>query len=102
MKTKRSLKIRAKAKNDLSDIWIYTNKNWSQKQADEYLRNILFEAEKLCNNPESGKNINLVKKNYWSKRVVSHIIIYKFDINNLHVIRVLHKNMDMKSKLIIN
>ena len=47
-----------KAQEDLVDIWDYTVETWSEKQADEYFRNLISAFENIatyCVLPNSKK-----------------------------------------------
>ena len=50
-------KLTNKAVEDLSKIWEYTFKVWSEKQADKYYDRLIASCQEIANNPELGKNI---------------------------------------------
>lgn len=94
-------KISNEAKNDLENIWLYTFENWSPDQADRYFNLILDEIEYLAKKPEVGKDYSHVRKDYLCSKVKSHFIFYKINKkdNLIEIIRVLHQQMDIKSRL---
>ena len=55
-------KISRAAQLDLEHIWEYTLKNWSVEQADRYYNLILDEIDYLVNQPESGKEYSVLRK----------------------------------------
>ena len=94
-------KISREANRDLEEIWIYTFKYWSQKQADRYLNLILDEIEFLAENPNSGKDYSHVKSGYMRSKIKEHLIFYTVNLsaNQIEIIRVLHQKMDIESRL---
>lgn len=94
-------KISNEAQNDLENIWLYTFENWSKEQADRYYNLILDEIEYIAENPEVGKDYSHVRKDYLRSQVKSHFIFYKTKKkeNLIEIIRVLHQQMDIESRL---
>lgn len=94
-------KISREANRDLEDIWLYTFKNWSLKQADRYFNLILDEIEYLAKNPKSGRDYSEVKEGYLCSHVKSHLIFYKvnFKKEEVDIIRILHQRMDIETRL---
>jgi toxin ParE1/3/4 len=83
------------ARKDLKDIWRYSSRRWGKPQADFYLRRINDAISMLCTYPELGTAIDEVRPGYRKFDVGSHMVIYRFDDNALHVTRVLHQAMDL-------
>lgn len=94
-------KISIKALDDIENIWFYTFKNWSQKQADRYVNLIFTEIRYLSENPEAGRDYKNIRKDYRCSKVKSHIIFYKYFDNQdeIEIIRVLHQQMDIENRL---
>ncbi|MEY8760992.1 type II toxin-antitoxin system RelE/ParE family toxin [Chryseobacterium tongliaoense] len=94
-------KISKEASNDLEKIWLYTSETWSKEQADHYFDLLMDEIEYLSENPKSGKDYNEIRKGYFRSRVKSHFIFYKINIKNeeIEIIRILHQQMDISSRL---
>lgn len=94
-------KISNEAENDLENIWLYTFENWSKGQADRYYNLILDEIEYIAESPEAGKDYSHVRKGYLRSKVKSHFIFYKINKNEnlIEIIRVLHQQMDIESRL---
>ena len=89
------------ANQDLEDIWLYTYRKWSRKQADRYYNLIMDEIVYLSANPESGTNYNHIRQGYYRSRIKSHVIFYKINADQeaVEIIRILHQRMDLPSRL---
>jgi toxin ParE1/3/4 len=96
---KLDYKISNLAKTDLEEIWYYTFENWSTEQANVYYQKILASIKLICENPKIGKSIQQIKKHHRILQVQSHLIIYKIDKEFIWIDRVLHKSMDISTKL---
>ena len=87
------------AQRDLEDIWLYTFEHWSLSQADKYYKLIIKEIDKICRDPEIGFLIDYVKLGHRTIPIKSHIIVYKIQGNKIWIDRILHKNMDLETRL---
>lgn len=79
---------------DLEEVWIYTFRQWSLEQADEYHRGIVAAIEGLA----SGSNLwqrTDVREGYWKYKVGMHVVYFKSSDEYLDVIRILHVRMDV-------
>lgn len=94
-------KISKEALADLEKIWLYTFENWSLEQADRYFSLLMDEMEYIAENPNSGKDYNDIRKDYFRSRVKSHFIFYRINTKKeeVEIIRILHQQMDIKTKL---
>lgn len=94
-------KISHEASLDIEEIWLYTFENWSIEQADRYFNLIMDEIEYIAENPEFGEDYSKIRSGYFRSRIKSHFIFYK--INNkkdgIEVIRILHQQMDIETRL---
>ena len=89
-----------KAVDDLSEIWDYTMETWSTRQAEKYYNLLLASCQDLANNPELGRNYDIVTKGILGFKSGEHIIFYSVLSKNVNeVVRILHGMMDLKSKL---
>jgi toxin ParE1/3/4 len=84
---------------DLEEIWLNTYQTWSLEQADRYHSLIYKEIEFLAGRPTSGKDLNQLRKGYWSCKVKSHLIFYKYTLFEIEIVRILHENMDIPNRL---
>lgn len=92
--------ISEKALEDLNNIWIYTAKNWSVKQANRYYNLIVDEIEYVSENFETTKDFGNVRKNYRYSKVKSHLVFYKKTENTeMEIVRILHEKMDIKNRI---
>jgi toxin ParE1/3/4 len=84
---------------DLEEIWLFTAEKWSIEQADRYYALLFDEIDYICNNVNSGKSMDEVRKGYRASKVKSHLIFYRVNKNVIEIIRILHERMDIESKL---
>lgn len=94
-------RISRQANQDLEDIWLYTYRKWSRKQADRYFNLIMDEIVYLAANPQSGTNYDHVREGYYRSRIKSQVIFYKINHQQdaVEIIRILHQPMDLPSRL---
>lgn len=85
--------------SDLEEIWLYTLESWSVEQADRYHELLFKEIEFLSRKPTSGKSISDLRAGYFSSKVKSHFIFYKFSSDELEIVRILHESMDIPNRL---
>ena len=93
-------KISKLAEIDLENIWLYTLQNWSLKQANKYYSLIIAEIQIICKNPEIGKAIEEINTEHRIRKIESHFIVYKIKQDKILIDRILHKRMDIESRLI--
>jgi toxin ParE1/3/4 len=84
---------------DVEEIWLYTFETWSLEQADRYYELLMNEIAFLSKKPKSGKSINALRVGYYSAKMKSHFIFYKFSTTELDVVRILHESMDIPNRL---
>jgi toxin ParE1/3/4 len=92
-----SLTRRAKA--DLKSIAKFTEKRWGREQRYIYIKQFDDTFYVLSDAPEIGNNCDYIKENYQKFPQGSHIIFYRITAqNDIQIIRILHKNMDVLSQ----
>ena len=92
-------KLTRRAKSDLRDIAKFTEHRWGRKQRNIYIKQFDDTFHALSETLEIGKNCDHIKPHYQKFPQGSHIIFYRATPkNNIQVIRILHKNMDVASK----
>lgn len=96
---KLKIVFREEALTDIEEIWLYTLQTWSLEQADRYFEMIMKEIAFLAQKPKSGKNLKAIREGYFSAKVKSHFIFYRFSATELEVVRVLHESMDIPNRL---
>lgn len=95
-----SFALTRRAKNDLKAIAKFTEVRWGQAQRNIYIKQFDDTFHMLAETPAVGKNCSFIKDGYQKFPQGSHIIFYKTVKNNrIEITRILHKNMDVTSKL---
>ena len=89
------------AKEDLFNIWLYTQSTWSEVQADKYYTRFITAFEQLSNNPIfSGINYDQLHLGLKGLIVGKHIIFHLMQDNGrVLIVRILHVSMDYKQHL---
>ena len=89
-----------KAVDDLNDIWDYTVKIWSEKQAENYYLLLMNSCQELANKPNLGKSYDALEKNVFGFKTGEHLIFYQIvSLDKIEVVRILHGMMDIKNHL---
>ena len=91
-----------KSLDDLRDIWNYTEKTWSEAQADKYYESLVLSFEYIANHPDSvGRSYSEIQSDYRGFHCGRHIIFYRILQNGkVRIIRILHEKMDYPRHLI--
>ncbi len=93
-------KVTKKAQADLMEIGIYTINEWGATQRNAYLKQLDDCFTQLAENPLLGVQVDFIAKGYRKFPQGSHLIFYKQDMDGVvEIIRILHKTMDLESKL---
>lgn len=93
------LKFTRKSVQDLTEIWDYTLKKWSEKQAEHYYQLIIEACNQIGKNPELGKEYEIIYPGLKGHKISKHIIFYRVLKNeSIEIIRILHEVMDLKNK----
>lgn len=93
------VRIRPRARRDLSGIWTYTRRRWSVEQANRYLTSIHSEIARLRQNPKLGRPVQNAQAPFLKRACGKHVIFYLIDADALDVVRVLHESMDFSTHL---
>lgn len=89
-----------KAVIDLTEIWDYTFKVWSEKQADKYYYELLNDCHFIANNPKCGKKYKEIHKDISGYKSGNHIIFYRvLNKNKVEITRFLHSRMDLAKRI---
>ena len=90
-----------KAVEDLGDIWNYTYENWSEHQADIYYQLLIESCNEIASNPSIGKNYRGILDSLRGFKVGRHIVFFReMEDQKVQIIRILHEQMDLKSRII--
>ncbi|SHH74929.1 type II toxin-antitoxin system RelE/ParE family toxin [Flavobacterium defluvii] len=88
-----------KAVEDLADIWNYTFDEWSENQADKYYLLLLSSCQEAAENPNLGKKYDNITEKLLGYKSNEHILFYQIiSKDEIEIIRILHRRMDLKSK----
>lgn len=90
----RSIRKHALAENDLIGIWHYSFEQWDAARADEYLDELDNGIRQLAHNPEMGAKRDYVREGYRVLFINSHAVYYTVTPSAIHIVRVLHGQMD--------
>jgi toxin ParE1/3/4 len=90
----RRIRKHALAESDLIGIWQYTFEQWDAAQADKYLDELNDGIQQLADNPSMGAKRDYVRESYRVLFVNSHAVYYTVTPSAIHIIRVLHGQMD--------
>ncbi|GGQ04428.1 type II toxin-antitoxin system RelE/ParE family toxin [Shewanella litoralis] len=91
--------LSGKAKSDLIKIAKYTQLTWGTTQRNEYLKQLDHSFHQLSQEPMLGMNCDYIREGYRKRPQGSHMIYYKENNNNILIVRILHKSMDVNSAL---
>ena len=95
-----NFKLSAKAKSDLLKLARYTQLTWGKTQRNDYLKILDNTFQLLANEPDLGVNCDHIREGYKKYPQASHVIYYKeYKTNQILIIRILHKSMDVSSAL---
>lgn len=89
--------IRALARTDLEEIWVFTFEEWGFEQADKYLNSLLSRFDWLSRNPYAGKDREDVKNGYYCFPEGMHLVFYTMTEYGIDIIGIPHQNMAVVS-----
>jgi toxin ParE1/3/4 len=87
------------AERDLEDIWLYTAKTWSMKQANLYVDEIVAKFDLLAAAPFISRERAEFRPPVRVHRHQSHVIIYSLSDTDLIVVRVAHMRQNWANLL---
>lgn len=89
-----------KAVEDLSKIWDYTYKVWSERQADKYYELLIDSFQEISKSPGIGKNYDEIDSTISGLPVSKHIVFYRLTKSTeIEILRILHQRMDLKTRI---
>ncbi len=93
-----NLKFTNKAVEDLTSIWNYTFKTWSERQADEYYKMLISACRKtLTPSFLPARLYNEIAPDLYGIKSGHHLIFFKHIADgDVLVVRILHERMDIK------
>ena len=88
-----------RAVEDLTYIWKYTYDEWSERQADKYYMILIQACQEIALHSKKGKTYDEVAEGIQGFLIYRHIILFKrLAATEILVVRILHAQMDLKSK----
>ncbi len=97
--TKKIFRLRPKAESDLENIYAYSYKEFGLSKAEQYIHDLSAAFQQLADDPDSGRDMSLIRKDVKVYPVNSHVFFFKPTSFGITIIRVLHKSMDYSSHL---
>lgn len=92
-------RLSPRARADLKEIWTFTAKRWTVRQADDYAGVLNAAFEKIAENPQSGRACDELGAGYRRYSAGSHVIFYRYGDAGILVVRILHQSMDFDRRL---
>lgn len=87
--------ISERAVKDLKEIADYTEKNWSETQAERYVRMLFKEFARLADNPLADRSYDDYRTGLRGHSCGKHVILYRMlSRSKVRVVRILHSRMD--------
>jgi toxin ParE1/3/4 len=87
------LRVRKRARADLSDIGRYTRQRWGRDQSHRYLGELDACFHRLLSTPTLGR-IYAPLPPYWRVEQRSHVVFFRREANgDVVIVRVLHERM---------
>ncbi|WP_322994487.1 type II toxin-antitoxin system RelE/ParE family toxin [Castellaniella sp.] len=85
------------AEADLEEIWLYTLRHWSMKQADTYHQAFMEALKGLAVGTKQGRPS--VLPDFQKYLCGSHVVYFLDYADHLDVIRILHQRQDAEQHL---
>ena len=86
--------VTGKANRDFVKIGHYTEQAWGRAQRNKYLKSFVTRFGWIAKNPLLGKTRDDIKAGYRSYQEGKHVVFYIIDCDAVHIIGVLHEDMD--------
>ncbi|MDA0909698.1 MAG: type II toxin-antitoxin system RelE/ParE family toxin [Proteobacteria bacterium] len=87
------------ARQDLIEIWLYSFTAWGESQADKYLDDLEGILELLAQQPLICHERMDISPPVRIHHYAHHLIVYTIVDDGINIIRVLHENMDIETRL---
>jgi toxin ParE1/3/4 len=81
------------ADRDLSDIYVYTYREFGEAQADAYFESLEALLSKLSENPGLGVDVSAIREGYRRFTHQKHTIYYRTIKSGILVVRILGPGM---------
>lgn len=92
------LRFTNKAVEDLTSIWNYTFKTWSERQADEYYEMLISACRRiLVSSLVPARLYTEISPDLYGVKAGYHLIFFKtITDGDVLIVRILHERMDIK------
>lgn len=90
----RALLVTPAARDDLSEIWDYTEERWDGAQAETYVLELHAAAERVAEDPSRGRPADEVRLGYRRYGIGSHLLFYVVRDDAVIIVRILHQRKD--------
>ena len=94
-----TLRLSARARQDLKKITVYTEREWGKFQKDKYLALFNDAFARLLSAPDIGVQRSDIDDGLFAMPVQRHIIFFRAEAEVVDVLRVLHQSMDVARHL---
>lgn len=82
------------ADRDLTDIYLYSYRQFGEQQADAYLISLEDCFSRLADMPGLGRAIDHVRSGYFRFEHERHVVFYVRMAGGIRIVRVLHERME--------
>jgi toxin ParE1/3/4 len=96
---KRRLVLSPSARNDLSDLLLYTERRWGKRQRAAYQALIDRALRELARFPDLGRARDEIAAGLRGHPAGNHIILYRVSDEELTVARILHARQDAEGAI---
>ena len=87
------------AREDLREIWSYTDGRWGANQADRYIRGLHRAIETVADDPNRARACDYLRAGYRKYSVAAHVLFIRAKSDGIEVVRILHQRMDFERHL---
>ena len=94
-----SITLSPKARQDFIDILRYTGETWGEPQLLTYRNKINEALQVISANPQRGRQRDDLPSACFSYSVGAHVIVYRLGADEVAVVRILHRRMDLGKHL---
>ena len=94
-----SYQLSQEADIDIEAIFDYTEAEYGQQKAVDYISQFSTIFSQLCQDPELGRTRNEIRNGLRSLIQNEHVIFYRILSDHIRIVRVLHGRSDIPSFL---
>ncbi|MEZ5497948.1 MAG: type II toxin-antitoxin system RelE/ParE family toxin [Steroidobacteraceae bacterium] len=83
-----------RAQADLDAIWDYTEARWGIAQAENYLRQLGRDLQRVAEHPTIGTDCADIRPGYCEHPSGAHVLFCRLTADGIDVVRIFHERMD--------